>query len=113
MFDTICSFPLSSDLFAQTIHPNEPVISVGLSSGHVESFRLPPLDADGSKDGSAPKGRGQIQSTWRTRRHKISCRCLSYSLDGNDLYSAGADGIVKAASAVTGQVSSKVAIPLE
>lgn len=113
MFDTICTFPLTSDLFAQAIHPSEPLLAVGLSSGHVESFRLPPIDLDDAARASTTKGCGQIESVWRTRRHKISCRCLSYSLDGSTLYSAGADGIVKAANVVTGQVSSKVAVPVD
>jgi hypothetical protein len=113
MFETICTLPLSSDLFAQAIHPRDPVVAVGLSSGHVESFRLPPIEVDEDEPSSPSKGCGLIESAWRTRRHKISCRCLSYSVDGTTLYSAGADGIVKAASATTGQVSCKVAIPLE
>jgi WD repeat-containing protein 55 len=112
MFDSICSFPLASDLFTQAIHPSDPILAVGLSSGHVESFKLPPIESDDGEHSSPSKGRGQIESIWRTRRHKISCRCLSYSLDGSTLYSAGADGIVKAANSTTGQVSGKVALPL-
>jgi len=112
MFESICSFPLSSDLFAQAIHPTEPTLAVGLSSGHVESFRLPPLDADTDEPNSPTNGTGLIESSWRTRRHKVSCRALSYSLDGTKLYSAGADGIVKEASSATGQVQSKIALPM-
>jgi hypothetical protein len=111
MFDILCSFPLSSDLFAQAIHPREPLVAVGLASGHVETFRLPPIQTDDSDPSSPTKGFGLIESAWRTRRHKVSCRCVSYSFDGSTLYSAGAEGIVKAANAETGQVSSKVAIP--
>ena len=54
-----------------------------------------------------------VETVWRTKRHKGSCRCLAYSLDGLQLYSAGTDGIVKAANAETGQVTGKVAIPLD
>ena len=112
MFDAICTLPLTSDLFAQEIHPTEPVLSVGLSSGHVQTFRLPAVANDSSEDGTASSehGFGQIETTWRTKRHKGSCRCVEFSYDGEILFSAGTDGLVKAASTRTGQVSSKIAI---
>lgn len=112
MFDTICTLPLTADLFAQAIHPREPVLSVGLSSGHVQVFRLPAAAVDGSESARAPSenGFGEIQTAWRTRRHKGSCRCVGFSQDGDVLFSAGTDGILKAASTATGQVSAKVAI---
>ena len=135
MFDTICTLPLSSDLFAQVIHPSLPILSVGLSSGHVQTFRLPAAaeDEDVSEDaddsagnsinGKVPgrrlssaaseNGLGEIETAWRTRRHKGSCRSLAFSLDGKILYSAGTDGLLKAASIETGKVSSKIAIPLD
>ncbi|KAI9708826.1 MAG: WD repeat-containing protein jip5 [Bogoriella megaspora] len=115
MFDTVCSFPLSSDLFTQAIHPSEPIIAVGLSSGHVQTLKLPPIgDNNDSEEYSSPakNGTGQIETGWRTRRHKESCRSLGFSLDGRTLYSTGTDGLVKAASTETGQVESKIAIPL-
>ncbi|KAF7590465.1 WD repeat-containing protein jip5 [Aspergillus hancockii] len=117
MFDTVCTLPLSADLFAQTLHPKEPIISVGLSSGHVETFRLPSEEVDSDDDqastSSSRNGRGHIDSMWRTRRHKGSCRCLTFGLDGEALYSAGTDGLVKAAKAETGVVENKIAIPTE
>ncbi|KAK2767577.1 WD repeat-containing protein jip5 [Arachnomyces sp. PD_36] len=123
MFDTICTLPLSSDLFTQAIHPTEPIVSVGLSSGRVQTFRLPPTigeaeengDRSGSKIGTAVKkernGFGHIDTVWETRRHKGSCRCLGYGVDGEKLYSAGTDGLVKIAKSETGVVESKIAIP--
>jgi len=112
MFDTICTLPLTSDLFAQALHPTEPVLAVGLSAGHAQTLRLPAAANDSNEDGTpaSENGFGQIETSWRTRRHKGSCRCVDFSIDGEVLYSAGTDGLVKAASTTTGQVSSKIAI---
>ncbi|THW09230.1 WD40 repeat-like protein [Aureobasidium pullulans] len=114
MFDTICTLPLSSELFAQALHPTNPLVAVGLSSGHVATLRLPPVEGDDEDDAeaeAAATGRGQVEAAWRTRRHKGSCRSLGYSLDGSTLFSAGTDGIVKGADSVTGKVVTKIAIP--
>ncbi len=82
MFDTICTLPLASDLFAQAIHPTDPIISVGLSSGHVQTFRLPAIGDDGEDPDGAKDGVGKIVTQWQTRRHKGSCRSLAFSHDG-------------------------------
>ncbi|KAL4761484.1 WD40 repeat domain-containing protein [Aspergillus foveolatus] len=117
MFDTVCTLPLSADLFAQAIHPSEPIISVGLSTGHVQTFRLPPEEEEEHSDdehasvSSSRNGKGHIDTMWRTRRHKGSCRTLTFGLDGEMLYSAGTDGLVKAARAETGVVENKILIP--
>lgn len=134
MFDTICSLPLTSDLFAQAIHPSEPIVAVGLASGHVQSFKLPPgpSSAESSPDpdeappqpppppppfgrrlssAASESGLGEIETAWRTRRHKGSCRSVAYGVDGQILYSAGTDGLVKAARSENGQVVGKIAIP--
>jgi WD40 repeat protein len=116
MFDTVCTLPLTSDLFAQAIHPSEPIVSVGLASGHVQTYHLPAVATDESFDGDvtvSESGFGTIDTAWRTRRHKGSCRSLCFSADGSQLYSAGTDGLVKAADSQTGQVISKIAIPLD
>lgn len=112
----LCTFPLTSDLFAQAVHPSEPVIAVGLSSGHVSALKLP---SEGSSDEPAgppgrrgSDGRDVIQNAWRTRRHHGSCRALAYSIDGAQLYSGGTDGILKAADSETGRVVGKIAVPL-
>jgi hypothetical protein len=116
MFETICTLPLTSDLFTQAIHPTEPLVAVGLSSGHVQCLKLPPVAAEDDSDpddaaSASDKGYGQIETAWRTRRHKGSCRAAEFSLDGEALYSAGTDGIVKAASAESGKVFAKIAVP--
>lgn len=78
MFDTICTLPLQSDLFAQVIHPTEPLFVVGLSSGHVQAYKLPSetdLVDEGSQDSSDSvskpasltngHGSGQLSSSLR------------------------------------------------
>jgi hypothetical protein len=52
-----------------------------------------------------------VDSAWRTRRHKSSCRALCFSHDGQELYSAGVEGIVKAANSETGRVEAKILVP--
>lgn len=120
MFDTVCSLPLSSDLFAQAVHPTERLVAVGLSAGHVATLRLPPPDgsvssptASKSRGRRGSNGTGFIDTAWRTKRHKGSCRCLSYSVDGRQLYSAGTDGLVKAADSESGVVIGKIAVPFD
>jgi WD repeat-containing protein 55 len=142
VFDTVCTLPLPADLFAQIVHPTQPLIIVGLSSGHVHTFKLPPAsdseDEGGEStdnesvqkskgtNGTVPiisscrrssiaseNGLGSIETAWKTKRHKGSCRVLAFSHDGNIVYSAGTDGIVKAAYTETGRVVSKIAIPLD
>ncbi|KAG8533165.1 uncharacterized protein KY384_001948 [Bacidia gigantensis] len=109
MLDILCTYPLSSDLFAQATHPSSPLVAFGLASGHVQLNRLPP---SASKESPSQNGYGTVEIAWRTRRHKGSCRSLAFSPDGANIYSAGRDGIVKLASTETGQVTSKIAVPL-
>lgn len=59
---------------------------------------------------ASESGLAAIDLVWRTRRHKGSCRALAMSHDGSVLYSAGEEGILKAADTETGRVVSKVRI---
>ena len=131
MYDIVCNYPLPSDLFAQAIHPSEPVVSVGLASGHVRTIRLPsatddspqpvaPKATNGSSNHSALRrsstssnGCSTIETQWQTCRHKGSCRALAFSVDGKQLISAGTDGLVKVASAETGSVQAKSLVPID
>ncbi|KAF2754982.1 WD40 domain-containing protein [Pseudovirgaria hyperparasitica] len=116
MFDSICSLPLLSDLNCQAVHPTESVVAVGLVSGHVQTFRLPPVASDAGSENdettASENGLGHVDTVWKTRRHQGSCRTLDYSTDGSVLYSAGTDSIVKVADTETGQVRSKIRTPL-
>jgi WD40 repeat protein len=116
MFENVCAIPLDYDLFAQAIHPEEPIVAVGLASGHVQTYRLPAGasdDSDNDETLASESGFGHIDTLWKTRRHKGSCRTLGFSIDGSQLYSAGTDGIVKAADSATGKVTAKIAVPLD
>ncbi|KAH7166319.1 WD40-repeat-containing domain protein [Dactylonectria macrodidyma] len=114
MFENTCTLPLQEDVFTTALHPTEPLLTVGLASGHVETFRLPPGNSsDDSADGDTSvlsDGKGMIDTVWKTRRHKGSCRSVVYAHDGSAMFSAGTDSLVKHFDSATGRVISKLAI---
>ncbi|MCJ1231046.1 WD repeat-containing protein jip5 [Toensbergia leucococca] len=124
MYDTICTLPLPSDLFALATHPTAPLLALGLSSGHVHTHLLPPSSSpsptknpthnlapttNDTTNGSPP-GTSTITPLWHTHRHKGSTRALAFSPSGDTLFSAGSDGLVKAAVTETGVVKAKIAL---
>ena len=48
-----------------------------------------------------------MEKKWHTKRHKLSCRGLEYSPDGDKLVSVGKDGVIKIADSETGKVTAK------
>ena len=117
MFDTVCTIKTKSEeVFTQAIHPSEPLLTIGLASGHVESYRLPGPASSfvGSEGGSVAgeDGLAVVHKAWRTRRHVGSCRSLAYSSDGRTVFSAGSEGVLKGGDSITGKLLSKIELPL-
>lgn len=89
MFENVCTLPLSGALLCQALHPTEPILTVGLYNGRVQSFRLPPAANHKSKnqlkgtDRLLTNGKATIETLWETRRHKKGCRALAYTPDGS------------------------------
>ncbi|KAK6519471.1 WD repeat-containing protein jip5 [Arthrobotrys megalospora] len=104
------SIPFQSPVFTLAAHPSEPLFTAGLLSGHVYTYtwpkEVPSDDEDEAEDGLP----GGYKVAWKTRRHKGSCRSAAYSNDGQVLYTAGTDSLIKCASTTTGQVISKAVV---
>jgi len=101
------SIVLTSDLFSLAVHPTRTIFAAGLSSGHVYTYTWPSTP----DDDETPTTEQDYTVAWKTHRHKGSCRSAVYSDDGETLYTAGTDSILKAAASATGRVVSKSLLP--
>lgn len=90
-------FAIDSDedpIFCLSFHPENPEFVLGFASGRLTCYSY-------KADGSSP------QVKWTTKRHKRSCRAVTYTTDGKYIISAGADKVVKKADSATGKVKAK------
>lgn len=108
---TCQSIPLTADLFGLAVHPSRPLLVTALASGHVYAYTTSAADDFSTADTAGNDSAAAAATAWKTRRHKGSCRDVAFSPDGTTLYSAGTDGLLKAACADTGRVASKALLP--
>ncbi|CAK0786967.1 hypothetical protein CVIRNUC_010181 [Coccomyxa viridis] len=96
MEDAACStVDLAEQPMACAFHGAEPVVAVGLVTGQVQAFRLA---SDGHASTSAPV------EAFTKKPHKESCRAIGFSQAGDRLYTASADGVMKAVDVATSRV---------
>lgn len=86
-------------LFSLAFHPSAPYYVKGGSRGRVTACKYSDED-------------GEVTQLWTTKRHAGSCRALAYDHEGENVYSVGADMVVKKAAAMTGLVSVKAKLGL-
>lgn len=87
------SITLPSDLFSLALHPSKPLLAAGLSSGHLHTYTWPysedsddhgdDNDDDDMREDAKNEQNGGFKISWKTRRHKGSCRCIAFSGDGD------------------------------
>ncbi|VVT53395.1 uncharacterized protein SAPINGB_P003552 [Magnusiomyces paraingens] len=80
-------------LFALSFHPSEPFFVKGFSDGTVTACSY--------------DYKGEINNIWTTKRHKGSCRALTYDHEGKFVFSVGLDRVLKKANATDGIVKIK------
>ncbi|KAK9471658.1 WD40-repeat-containing domain protein [Dipodascopsis tothii] len=110
------------DVFCVSAHPSQPVIATGLSNGRVYAHRYlsdpagkdDGSDSDDSDDSDADSDADEDEDApcsatvqWSTRRHKQSCRTVEFDMDGDYLYTAGLDQVIKKAATESGKVVAK------
>lgn len=83
-------------IFAASFHPDKAQFVVGFATGNVTAFSYTYED--------------QPKELWSTKRHKSSCRVIGYTQDGDYVFSAGTDRVIKKADSQTGKVVAKCAL---
>lgn len=75
---------LPADVFSLALHPSRPLLAAGLSSGHLHAYTWPHSGDSGEDEdeGGDAEDEGGFRVSWKTRRHKGSCRCIAFSGDG-------------------------------
>lgn len=73
---------LPADVFSLALHPSRPLLAAGLSSGHLHAYTWPHSGDSGEGEGGDAEAEGGFRVSWKTRRHKGSCRCIAFSGDG-------------------------------
>ncbi|CDK24511.1 unnamed protein product [Kuraishia capsulata CBS 1993] len=123
-------------VFSLAAHPTRPLIVTGSASGRVkllsydaelladklkansktgktissgESTKKKPwlVSKLGEKDEILGAQDSGFAVQWKTKRHKGSCRSISFDKSGDHVYTVGLDKIIKCASTETGQVVKK------
>ncbi|KAH7928381.1 WD40 repeat-like protein [Leucogyrophana mollusca] len=82
---------VGSQIFDLLFHPSHPTIYTGLLTGQVKAFQY--------------DEQGQHQPTFAVRPSKRSCRCLTISEDGSQLWAGGKAKAIYTIDTTTGTVS--------
>ncbi|KAG2180815.1 hypothetical protein INT43_008394 [Umbelopsis isabellina] len=83
-----------NQVFDFAFHPTEDIVTAGLITGHIESYRY---------------GLEGNENLWKQRLSKKSIRGLEYNIDGSMLYSISKDKSISAIDSITGATKLKLA----
>ncbi|CAM0136757.1 WD repeat-containing protein jip5 [Umbelopsis sp. WA50703] len=82
-----------NQVFDFAFHPTEDIVTAGLITGHIESYRY---------------GLEENENLWKQRLTKKSIRGLEYNIDGSVLYSISKDKSISAIDSSTGATKLKL-----
>lgn len=81
-------------VFCLSFHPEKPEFALGFASGRITCYSY---KTDGSPS----------HIEWSTKRHKRSCRAVTYTTNGKHIISVGSDKVIKKADSKSGKVEAK------